>query len=264
MDRDPQPVAQPAVANGSGDKPAPSNATIDYDLDEDDEYPIALNAVERARLDVDRVRLFAGHTRFHIGLCAAIAGGIVALAHDDLHWWKLLPFFLVCVAGLAGAVIAANLVRFSSLSTFRSREVGPKLFGLAKLTDKLKMKGGKWELLQQNVFWAAIVLFVLMVTAGAYDKVEAQAAPARTGAKAARSASPAKSTASANAPATRAAVEPEASPKASAPVEDPGDVNPAPSTAPAAKASAKPRKPRPEPRKTARAKPEPRTAAQPK
>jgi hypothetical protein len=194
------------------------------DLDDLD----GLSAGDRATLKLERVKMLADHTRFYIGLYTVLAGGVVALSIGDFHWSKLLPCLPLALAGLAGGVVASNLLRFNSVVDFRTGGVGPRIAGAARW----KRPGATWEALERTLFWLGVALFAVLVLTGVYARSPAAAV---SGPAIAVPAAPAAQVAvPAPAPAPK-----KEEPPAARPADEPAGAKPAPVAAKPA-AAAKP------------------------
>ena len=131
-----------------------------------------------ASLEQQRLRILADYTRFQIGLYTAVSAGVIVLAvWSEFRAWKLIPVFILALAGLAVGVVAANLLEAREVSTFRNTRIKPNLPGTGRSTrlpllrNYHRWKGWRaerWERLARTGFWLAVLTFVGMTFGGAY------------------------------------------------------------------------------------------------
>jgi hypothetical protein len=136
-------------------------------------------------LEHERLRILADYTRFQIGLFTAVAAGVSLLAvWSGVRPWKLIPVFILALAGLAVGVVAGNLLEAHAVASFRSTRIKPRVLGnrgsrLPLLRSYHRWRGWRaerWELLARSGFWLAVVGFLGLALAGAY--VPARSLPA--------------------------------------------------------------------------------------
>lgn len=103
----------------------------------------------------EQVKLLFDYTKFHIGLYATLAAGLIALVNTafgkslDLQRsfvWAAVLF--IALAGLAGGVIASSLPWFQDIADFRTTLLGPFRLRI--------MSGEYWTYLEHTSFWLGI------------------------------------------------------------------------------------------------------------
>lgn len=113
--------------------------------------------------ELEKLKLLFDYTKFHIGLYAAVAtifGALVAAEHGPftfVPWLLFLSVIFICVAGLAGGLIASSIPGSDGYSDFWGEKIRPYWWpgsGLKPLC---------WTYIEHTAFWIAVILAVLSV-----------------------------------------------------------------------------------------------------
>ena|SRR5581483_6843431 len=114
--------------------------------------------------ELEKLKLLFDYTKFHIGLyttLATIFGGLIAAKVGEKTLfefeWKLLlaSVICICIAGLAGGVIASSIPGFGGYQEFWKADIAP-----------FKLRGFKaeyWTYIEHTAFWIAVVLAILSI-----------------------------------------------------------------------------------------------------
>jgi hypothetical protein len=160
-----------------------ADPTLLEQLSDDEAMPTGENGgvsggLPDARLEQQRLGMLADYTRFQLGLYTAVSAGVIVLAvWSEFRAWKLIPVFILGLAGLAVGVVASNLLDARGVASFRMTKIKPRLLSalgstrLPLLRTYHRWKGWRaevWERVARAGFGLAVLAFVGMALAGAY------------------------------------------------------------------------------------------------
>lgn len=113
---------------------------------------------------LEQLKLLFDYTKFHIGLYTTVATIFVAAIASEKSLFEFhrgllfVAVILICLAGLAGGIIASSCAHFTSRSDLWKERIGP--FRCRCL------KGEYWTYIEHASFWAAIVAALASVLVG--------------------------------------------------------------------------------------------------
>jgi hypothetical protein len=111
--------------------------------------------------ELEQLKLLFDYTKFHIGMYTTVAtifGGLIAADKGPFKFDSRVLFaavIFICLAGVAGGVIASSIPGFNSYKTFWRTPIGPMRFKI--LTAEY------WTYIEHSAFWIAVVLALLSV-----------------------------------------------------------------------------------------------------
>lgn len=114
--------------------------------------------------DLEQLKLLFDYTKFHIGLYTSVAtvfGGAIAARQTAGFEFSsallMLAITFICIAGLAGGIIASSLTRWRGYSAFwsKSNRIGP--FNTHWMTVE------NWSFVEHTSFWLAIACAVAAI-----------------------------------------------------------------------------------------------------
>jgi hypothetical protein len=114
--------------------------------------------------DLEQLKLLFDYTKFHIGLYATVAtifGGLIATSDKSplkfVPWLLFLSVIFICVAGLAGGLIASSIPGYGGYAAFWKANIRPYWW----------LGGGwrpeTWTYIEHTAFWFAVVFALLSV-----------------------------------------------------------------------------------------------------
>jgi hypothetical protein len=116
--------------------------------------------------EFEQLKLLFDYTKFHIGLYASIAtifGTLIAADKTHLEFkfnsgCLFASIVFVCVAGLAGGMIASSIPGYSNYSKFMEEPLAP--YDIQKVAFKARY----WTYIEHTSFWIAVVLAILSIS----------------------------------------------------------------------------------------------------
>jgi hypothetical protein len=112
---------------------------------------------------LEQLKLLFDYTKFHIGLYTALATIVAALVASKESLFQFdsrlmgAAIGFICIAGLAGGVIASSIPHYQRYDRFWDDRIGPMRWKA--------LKAEYWTYIEHTAFWSAVICAALSIVA---------------------------------------------------------------------------------------------------